>query len=616
MPNGETSGSLDRRGLLRTLGAGGTAILAGCADVPTSRTPADGTATGGESAIGGTYTEALSSDARSLNFLYHDDTLSEKFVGAAMDFSYVFRDVGEIVPLWIESVSEEDKRVWEFTLRDNLRWSEPYGQVTAEDWVYTVRNLYQGEDNWAGVVQHSDWRTTDENGDPIDVEIERTGKLSFAVTLPRPQPAFLANSAMWSARCLPKELVRPYVEKRDATGLKRDEELNSLSYTGNLGPYDFEEWKRESRFVATRSDEYYLRELAGEGIFGEEFAEAPYFERYELRVIPEQSTRLGALRNGELTVYEDVPSDKVEQYRSLDHLKFRFRPNPFCTMVYYNQRANGWELLRRRGVRRALSTAVNKRVVDENIYRGFPTVAHTFQPEWSPYYRNERVEEFGVGDSHSYEAARSTLAEAAADTEYGYDGDSFVGPDGRQVTLQFVYVGTSDLTRRTAEFFAQELGKIGVGVEPVNGGPLNTVQKRYLINTDGTGQPTFNGGPREASTSERPWDLLIGVTLNSFPINPDTSRVYWTEDGPVNFFGYEPEAPLADWYETAKTTTDDATRRETFGKIFGALSREQPVDFLHFDTYKTAFRQDYVGMPPEGEYGYYDGWDRVTWHLR
>ena len=617
MPNGETSGSIGRRGLLRALGAGGAAAVAGCSRAPTTRTPSTetGTATGA-GAVGGTYTEALSSDAKSLNFLYHDDTISGKFVRATMGFSYDFRDVGEIVPLWIEDVSEEDKRIWEFTLRDNLRWSEPYGQLTAEDWVYTVRNLYQGEDNWAGVLQHSNWRTTDEEGNSIDIPIERTGRLSFEVRLPRPQPAFLANNAVWAARCLPKELVKPYVEARDAEGLKRDEELNDLSYTGNLGPYDLEEWERESRFVATRSEEYYLREVAGEGIFGEAFAEAPYFDRYELRIVPEQSTRLSALREGELTAYEDVPSDKVEQLRTLDHLKFRLRPNPFCAMVYYNQRANGWELLRRTGVRRALGTAVSKRAVAENVYRGFPTVAHTFQPEWSPYYPDENIERFGVGDSYSYEAARSTLAEATADTEYGYDGDAFVGPDGRQVSLRFVYVGTSDLIRTTAEFYRQELAKIGVDVELTNGGPLNTVQQRYLMNGDGSGQATFNGGPRTESTSEKSWDLLLGVMLNAFPINPDASSVYWTSDGGVNFFGYVPDAPLSEWYARAKTTTDDEERRSLFGKIFAALSREQPVNFLHFNVYKSAFKTDYVGMPPEGEYGYYDSWDRFTWRTR
>jgi len=599
------------------MGAGGLASLAGCqggqsdggsagdGDASTGDASTGDASTGGDSR--GTYVEAVPSDAQSLNFLYQSDANSEKFVGAAMDAAYDFRDFGEIVPLWIESVTETDKTVWEYTLRDNLRWSEPYGQLTAEDWVYTVRNLYQGEGNWAGVVQYASW--------PDDVTIEETGERSFRVTLPEPQPAFLASRAMWGARCLPKGLIEPYVEERDVEGLKRDEELNTLSYTGNLGPYDFEEWERESRFVATRADEYYLREVAGEEPFGEAFAEAPYFDEYRLQVIPEESTRLQALREGDLTFYQNVPADKVAQYRELDHLKFRFPPNPYCASLYYNQRANGWELLRDVRVRRALSTAIDKVAVAEDIYRGFPTVAQTFQPEWSPWYVTERVTEHGAGDTHSYEEARSLLESAVSGTDYGYDGDALVGPDGSQVTLRLVFRAGASQNQTTAEFVAQELSNVGIAVDPVNGGPANTVQSKYLLNTDGEGQPTFNGGSRDASTSQEPWDLLYGITLNAYPINPNGSEVFWTESGSFNFFGYVPEAPLADWYATAKSTTDEAARREAFAKVFAALSEEQPVDFLNFSVFKNAYRRDYVGMPDEGEYDYLDGWDSTTWRL-
>ncbi|MFB6130660.1 MAG: ABC transporter substrate-binding protein [Salinigranum sp.] len=631
MPHGEKPGGLDRRGLLRALGATGVAALAGCAGDRSGGTTSTGTASStgttrstgtaestaapGDRSVRGTYTEAVSSDAKSLNFLYHSDSVSAKFVDATMDAAYDFRGVGEIVPLWVEDVTDRDKRVWTYTLRDNLHWSDPYGQLTAEDWVYTVRNLYQGENNWAGIVQYSDWKTTDENGKTVDIDVEETGKLTFEVRLPTPQPSFLADTAMWAARCLPKELVRPYVEAKDDRGLKQDEELNSLSYTGNLGPYDFVEWKREDRFVAERSDDYYLREVAGDGMFGEEFARAPYFEEYRLKVLSEQSTRLSALKNGDLTFYENVPSDKVAGLRSNDALKFRFPPNPFCYITYYNQRANGWELLRKAAVRRALSTAVDKASIVDNLYRGFPTVAHTFQPGWSPWYESDEVREFGVGDSYSHSKARSMLADATASTDYGYDGDALVGPDGEQVSLRMVYVGTSDLTRTVAEYFRQELAKVGIAVEPTNGGPLNTVQTKYLLNNDGEGDPTFNGGPRDAATSQKPWDLLFGVALNAYPIDPSGSDIYWKEGGAANFFGYVPEAPLAEWYRTAKTTTDEGERRRAFARIFGALSREQPADFLFFSVFKNAYKKNYMGMPAEGEYGYLDGWNRVTWYL-
>jgi peptide/nickel transport system substrate-binding protein len=615
MPSGTADATFTRRNWLRMLGVGGAGSLAGCAgerDRGTTGGAADGPTSTAERSVGGTYREALPTDAKSVNFLYHSDTSSAKFVGATLDYAYDFKSIGEIVPLWIESYSETEKTEWTFTLRENLRWSDPYGDLTADDWVYTARNLYgakaPGEsgtkENWAGVVQYPDWK---------DLTVEAVGTHELKVTLPGPEPSFLASTAFWSGRCLPTELIRGYVEDRDVEGLKRDDALNTLSYAGNLGPYDFEEWRRESRFVATRADEYYLREVAGDDGIPERFADAPYFDTYELQIITEEATRLAALREGGLTVYENVPPQKVAQFRRMDHLKFRFPPNPFCSVAYYNQRPNGWEMLRRPAVRRALSTAVSKAAIAENIYRGFPTVAHTFQPEWSPWYLTERVREFGVGDAYGAERAREMLREALSDTDYGYDGDVLVDGDGERVELTFVYRAGAQTNQTVAEFFGQELGKIGIGVEPTNGGPSNTIQRKYMLNATDGGEPSFNGGA--AAASEEPWDLLYGISLNSFPINPDTTSVIWEADGGFNFMGYEPNAPLAEWYDRARTATDDAVRREAFARIFGALSEEQPVNFLNFGVYRNAYAEEYVGMPAEGEYDYLDGWDRVTWYL-
>ncbi|QIB73605.1 ABC transporter substrate-binding protein [Halogeometricum borinquense] len=627
MPSGNTDKRIDRRSWLKALGVGGAAGLAGCSGnqnqntgtsdkggTETSESTEESTEAGDSSgrSIGGTYREALSADAKSLNFLFHSDANTTKFVDATMDYAYDFKDIGEIVPMWVESYTEKDKKEWTFTLRDNLRWSDPYGDLTAEDWVYTAQNLYgakapgesKTKENWAGVVQYSDWK---------NLTIEKAGKRKLTVTLPEPQPAFIASTAFWGGRCLPKDLVKGYVEDKDIEGLKQDEELNSLSYTGNLGPYDYEEWQRESRFVATRADDYYLREVAGSEEIPERFAEAPYFEKYELKIIGEESTRLASLKEGDLTYFEDVPSQKVEQFQQMDHLKFRFPPNPFCSMAYYNQRSNGWEMLQRKEVRRALSTAVSKKAIAENIYRGFPTVAHTFQPEWSPWYLTDKVEQFGIGDSYGSEKARKMMKEALSDTNYGYDGDKLVDGNGEQVELSFVYRAGSKNNQTVAEFFKQELAKIGIKVAPTNGGPFNTLQNKYMLTSTSDGTPSFNAGPD--ATSQEPWDLMYGVALNAYPINPDGSRTFWVPDGGFNFYGYEPEAPMADLYDTAQSATDEKTRKEAFAKIFAALSKEQPTNFLNFSVYKNAYDKNYMGMPAEGEFDYLESWDSTSWYL-
>lgn len=606
----------DRRNMLKYLGVASAAGLAGCTDGGSGNdTTTDGeggqetttTSGGGETTeeasrqVKGTYRGAVSSDAKTLNFIQHSDETSGSFVDACLDGAYSFKGVGEPVPFLVKEFSDTDKQVWEFTLRDNLKWSDPYGQMTAEDWVYFIQNIHQGEDNWAGSVHRGEWMTGEEGNTPIPVE--KTGKLSFKVELESPQPAYPAT-AMWWAKIMPKKLIEPYVEKKDKEGLQKDETINNLGYTGNLGPYTFETWERESRFVATRNEEYYLREADD---LPDRFNDAPYFETYELKILKEDSTRLAALRKGNITSSE-VPAPKVAQFEKMDHLKFRFPPNPYCGVAWYNQRANGWEMLREKGVRQALGYAVNKKAIAENIYRGYPDVAHTFQPEWSPWYDDSKVWTVGTGEKYSHEKAKEELKKALPN-DYGYEGDKLMNPDGEQVTLTFAYRGGSQTNQTVAEYFKQEYSNIGIRVEPTNAGPFNTLQKKYMVNGG-----SFNGGPRDESTTEEPWDILYGVSPNAYPINPDGSNVFWEQKGSFNFTGYHPSGDIAGLYETAKSATDDQTRRDAFAKVFGILSEDQPVNFLNFDVYKYAYKKEYMGMGEEMEY--LSSWDSTSWYLK
>lgn len=559
--------------------------------------------------VGGREVYASSSDAKSLIFFRHSDTTTASFIGATMDSAYGWKDVGEPFHMWIESYSDVDKTEWTYKLRENLQWSDPYGQQTAEDWVYFIQNIHQSD--WAGSVTGGDWKYTDSDGNQQPYDVEKLSKYEFKITLNQPVSGF-ATQAMWGARCLPKDLIKSYVDNQDAEGIKQDEEINKLQYTGNLGPYKFEEWQRESRFFATRNDDYYLRDVDD---VPRRFNKAPYFDEYEIRVIPEQSARLAALRDGQLTSYEDVAADKVASLRQEDNLKFRYPPNPYCPMVWYNMRANGWpEGLRNIPVRQGLAMGISKKQIAEDIYSGFPTPAHTFQPEWSPYFDDSEVMRTGVGDTYGYDMARQKISEGLSGTDWGFDGGRLKNPEGQNATLKIVYRAGDPLTQQLAEFIKQELGGIGIGATLENGGPFNTIQNKYMAQTGPEGQTTFNGGDRDQYTSEKSWDMLLGVAGNTYPINPTGGETFFAENGGFNFMGYKPEADIVGLYDRAKRATSTQEREAAFAELFGALSREQPNNFLHFDVYKNAYQTNYTGMPAQGEYGYLDGWDGVTWY--
>jgi peptide/nickel transport system substrate-binding protein len=371
----------------------------------------------GSPSVGGAYTEGAASGAKTLNPIRSNDTSSDARIGLTMDGAYSLNNENEFAGRWFESYEANDALdTYTFTLRDNLQWGGDYGQMTAEDWVYYIQNVRQAEPNWSGDVNHGDWFR---NGEPI--EVSAPSELELQVSLPDTDPAFVKKPVLWGAYCLPKGLVQPYYERvQDASGeeakaaigneLNESEEIQTLAYTGNLGPFNFERWDRTSVFVSSRNPDYY-----GAGtVFAED---APYFEQSSIQVFGEQSTRLAALRTGEIDL-TGIPPAQLQEFESNSDVNVVKWPTAFCNMLVYNQRANGWAELRKQKVRQAISMAISKTTIADQINRGTATPAYTHQPEYSQWFDDSKVTRFGGPNSTSIGGAQRLLAEALPD---GYE---------------------------------------------------------------------------------------------------------------------------------------------------------------------------------------------------
>lgn len=614
-----------RRDFLRTLGLAGAAGIAGCSDIA-PRSSGDGgrdgggddgsvaeggTAGGGERTVEGRYISATSTDAQSLNWLTTADTTSGSYVGTALDGTWVITPEQEIFPLWAD-ISSDDGRVYEVELRDGLRWGAGYGRMTAEDWVYMITELFQAPENWSGYPSADDWfGTNPQSGNREPIPVERTGELTFEVRLFEIDPSFPFQPVLWGQTCAPKGLLEKYVPNRDTQGLQQDRELNTLAYAGNLGPYTYENWERESQYVATRNEDYYMREAEN---VPEAWTGAPYFEEFVFRVIKEESARLGALESGSVTS-AGIPPNKAERFDRLEDVAVNVSPQPFVTILAYNMRANGWEPFRRKSVRQALAHAVDKEAIAGSIYRGYAQVAQTMQPRWSKWYDGNEVVEYGVADRYGPEVTRRQLGDALADTEYGYDGDVLRNGRGEQVGLTLFFDQGQPTEQTLAEFVAQEFEQnAGIRVQIRT---TSSFIEKFAHNTPPEGVTPewsagyFNGGPRDVSTSAEPWDMSVSLGFNTYPYTPAASKAFFETRGGINFYGYRPEADIAGLYEQASSTTDEAERKRLFGEAFGLISREQPFGFLTMTSSISGYQAGLSG-PIED---FANGWDSVTWYF-
>ncbi len=355
---------------------------------------------GDERAVGGTYVSGRGSGAETLNPIRADDSESDARIRLTMDGAYELDNDDAFVPRWFTGYeASDDDTTYEFTIREGLEWGAGFGAMTAEDWVYYITEVHQAEPNWANSLNRAPWFR---NGEPV--EVVETGDLSFEVRLPDPDPFFVLRPALWGAYCLPKGLVAEYREEGDGEGLNRDTRVRELAYTGNLGPYTFERWDRSSVFVTSRNPDYY-----GAGTLFPEGA--PFFAQRHIQTFGEPSTRLSALRAGDIQS-TDLPPDNVASFEDEAELSVLRTPTAFCNMLAYNQRANGWEALRKPGVRRALSTAVHKPTVAGDVFRGNAEAAYTHQPEYSQWYNDAEISRYGGPDSSGVGAAREALVAA------------------------------------------------------------------------------------------------------------------------------------------------------------------------------------------------------------
>lgn len=620
----EKNATIDRRRWLQAIGVAGAAGMAGCTggdgtDTATD-TETEGNALGTETAtpegeqeipeVGGTYRTVTSSPAQTLNPLYNNEAGAGTLIGYSLDLGYTFKPGNEVMPQHYDLTTDDGGKTWTATLRENLEFSDPYGQVTAEDYVYQVQELHMAD--WATTADSSSWSS--------DISIEQTGEFEFEITLPT---ANLLYPQTYDPMLypIPKDLVQPYVEEQNDSGLQEDEELLNLEFTGNLGAYTLEEWNRSSGQTYSRNDDYYLQDATDQFAL---FENAPYFENLENSVVQEQASRLGALETGETDVAA-VPPERVQEFDNLDNVDVYLIPQPYNEVCMYNMRDNGWNagpgnLFRKKKFRQGLACAVDKQTLVDGVFRGYANVEYTWQPRWSRWYPgDDEVMQFGTGDLYGPEATQSRIEEAISDTDYSYDSNgNLLNPEGDQCTLTLYHSAGQNTERSMAEFIGQEFednAGIVVEVNAIQGAqfareyfqqpaPENPDQYEWSSSTR-----SFNSGPREV-TSNNAWDMSVVYGLNTYPLNPTTADTFFVKDGGINAYGYYPSWDAEGLFEEANNAESAEELEEILGEIFSHIAEDQPMAMLAFPSGRTGYASDIVG-PAEN---FFNGWNFPGWY--
>ncbi len=521
---------------------------------------------------GGVFISGTSAgDAETLNWILAADSASLSYAGHTVDSLVTYdNEWGVQLRCAARDVEvSEDGLVYTVTIRDDLVWSDG-SKVTAEDYVYTLKNLMFSD--WLNYPYRSDWQE-EVGGETVLVTPEVVNETTFTITRQTVDPEFI-----YTVRPLtpyPKYIAVKY--EGDIEAFTQAPEFNNLTYTGNLGPYKFVEWLRNDKFVVERNPDYYLGKDTG----------APYFDQYIVKLFGTSSTAHAALEAGDIT-YSGIDPDKVSKFKKMDWINVYTVPTTGYLFLAYNLRDNGWEGLKVKEVRQALSLAISKGLIIEQVLYGFGEPAFGFIPKISPWYVDEGVAKYGVEPLLDKEEAKDLLLGA------GYD---------KPLTLTLVTNAGNDERENIGYLVKEELSAIGIEVE-LKFVPWATLLGKYLKNkVPGTNQEAgYNNGA--GAVSEEPWDLMVmGFSTN--PLSPSGQDVFYSTKGGLNFFGYS-NTEVDELFGRAQSeeALDEGARKELYAELSRLISEEQPVDFLVFPLANVGFQSNVRGIEPGVNMGY------------
>jgi len=410
-------GGMSRRAFLRnsallgmSLGAAQTLLAACAAPAPAGTAPAaEAPAAPSEPQSGGEATWAIESDV--VNLIPYGGVSTANHWGNELIYDSLLewdKDLN-VQPALAESWEAPDDKTWVFRLREGLTFHNG-DPVTTDDVIYSME------------LQ----RTPPEPGIPntfypaiesIEAVDERT--IKFNMTGPDPSVEGYLAWARYSS-IIPKDAY---------------ERWNLLTEGVGTGPFKLIQYVPNDRVEYERNPDFWKEGL-------------PYLDKITLKVLPDESGRVAALRSGEI----HGCSISADTARTLANdpdiviLKGLFSaPRVLQFTILGDDKP--WNDVR---VRQAISKAINRQQIIDNVFGGEAVLSAAVPPGYGDWYipAEELAETWFKQD---LDLAKQLMADA------GY-------ADGFDITLYSI--ANHDATQ-TAEVVQQQLKEININVEVI-----------------------------------------------------------------------------------------------------------------------------------------------------
>jgi len=316
---------------------------------------------------------------------------------------------------------ENNSRTYRFFLRTDARFHNGHS-VTAEDAVFSIQRLLRVNPPPAilpqllkieGAPAYRNQQSDEIRG------LKRINDHEFTVTLIEPHVPFLTALGMYQAAIVPKSEI------------ENNEKEFGRAPVGS-GPFQFVSWTTDDSIQLDRFPNYY----AGDA----------YLDKILYRIYPgvQIDRALSDFRTGgleEMPVYGDIRQALSE---GQDHQWFH---RPSLSLLFYGIRSNH-PLLKNAALRRALSLAIDRNKLVQQVYGGQFEPARSILPPGMPAHKN--MEELL---SHDMRAARKHLNQALK--SYG----------GTAQRIEIVSGSQSAFARKELDYVRNQWEQLGLQVD-------------------------------------------------------------------------------------------------------------------------------------------------------
>jgi oligopeptide transport system substrate-binding protein len=276
---------------------------------------------------------------------------------------------GELIPgtAWRWKISVDGKR-YTFYLRKDARWSNGK-PLTAQDFVYSLRRTVNPAtgSSYAAILAPIDNANAIIRGDrsPSTLGVEAVDAHTLEIRLRAPTPYFLG--LLTHTTTYP--VYRPAVEHH---GEAFTQPGNNVSN----GAYQIQDWVVASHITLKRNPHYWNDARTSIDV-------VKYY------AIDDAEAEMRRFRAGELDWTSTVPLGQLEWVRQ--YLSHEYHASPYLGTYYYGLNLTRAPFEGRPALRRALSLAIDRKIIVEKVTRGGETAAYGWVPPGVNRYNNQRL---------------------------------------------------------------------------------------------------------------------------------------------------------------------------------------------------------------------------------